>query len=509
MAGAISEKVNRPREIEGPIGAQLLDIITVGMYSDPRMALREYIQNAADSVDVADKRGILGRRRSVELTLDGKSRSITVQDYGTGVENSNVAETLVSLGCSSKEGTVQRGFRGIGRLGGLAYCDQVTFETRSRARERIGVVTWDGAAIRDILRSSSGSPRLAEVVQKVTKVRFRKPTDNDPPHFFRSIMQNVHPFHKDELMHVHSVRNYLAQTAPVSFNRQRFSFSRKIEKHLSSLSGYKTYDIRVNAEKVHRPYRDEFLVTGKLFDKVRDVELIDLYGIEDQVIGRGWYARTGLLGSLPPRQIARGIRVRQGNIEVGDEYFLADVFAERRFSTWHIGEIHLGLNIRPNARRDGFEQSPDFERFLEQVQLLGRHLSGLCRKSSEARSAISSTKGQLSSLEQRIAASLFLDAAHMESTVEAVDRSLAKVELAASRYELDDAVAKRVRSAKRMLASIRTNPRYVRESLDGRKLRHIGQKELLVRMCTDIMENHSADCSKQDLIYRLLAPYLK
>ena len=68
----------------------------------------------------------------------------------------------------------------------------------------------------------------------------------------------------------------------------------------------------------------------------------------------------------------RGIRVRHGNIEVGDERFLDHIYSEKRFATWHIGEIHLNHNIKPNARRDGFEESRDYERFLERTTIIGK-----------------------------------------------------------------------------------------------------------------------------------------
>lgn len=65
---------------------------------------------------------------------------------------------------------------------------------------------------------------------------------------------------------------------------------------------------------------------------------------------------------------------------------LDHIYTERRFSSWHIGEIHLNHNITPNARRDGFEESPDYEHFLERVAFIGKGLSKLCRDSSSRRS---------------------------------------------------------------------------------------------------------------------------
>ena len=72
-------------------------------------------------------------------------------------------------------------------------------------------------------------------------------------------------------------------------------------------------------------------------------------------------------------------------------YYLQDYFAETRFASWHIGELHiLSPKIKENARRDGFEQSSDFELLLEKCNILCRHLSNLCRAFSKERSTIQS-----------------------------------------------------------------------------------------------------------------------
>jgi hypothetical protein len=61
------------------------------------------------------------------------------------------------------------------------------------------------------------------------------------------------------------------------------------------------------------------------------------------------------------------VRVFQGNISIGDEYALEELFSERRFATWHIGGIHVSPALRPNARRDGFEETAAYEKFLDQL----------------------------------------------------------------------------------------------------------------------------------------------
>ena len=89
-------------------------------------------------------------------------------------------------------------------------------------------------------------------------------------------------------------------------------------------------------------------------------------------------------------------------MEVGAEYYLAGLFTERRFAAWHVGEIHVDYTLKPHARRDGFEESPEHEALLEHATMLGIHLSRLCRMSSAERTARARLAGRLERLEHAI-----------------------------------------------------------------------------------------------------------
>ena len=139
MARVVSEIEKKPI-----IGRQLFDIVTSGMYDNPLMIYREYIQNSVDSIDLAIASGLINKESAqISITLKGHDRSIVIEDNGQGLDNDIAHGILTNLGCSPKEGTNQRGFRGIGRLGGLAYCDELVFETRSVGDDLISVVRWN------------------------------------------------------------------------------------------------------------------------------------------------------------------------------------------------------------------------------------------------------------------------------------------------------------------------------------------------------------------------------
>ena len=112
------------------IGKFTLETLTTGMYDSPKDIYREYIQNAVDSIDNAIAQGILKLGKDViDIKIDSLNKSITITDNGTGVSAEKTRDYLLNIGDSVKFNTNNRGFRGIGRLAGLAYCDELIFST--------------------------------------------------------------------------------------------------------------------------------------------------------------------------------------------------------------------------------------------------------------------------------------------------------------------------------------------------------------------------------------------
>ncbi len=179
----------------------------------------------------------------------------------------------------------------------------------------------------------------------------------------------------------------------------------------------------------------------------------------------------------------RGIRVSQGNIQVGDEHFLADVFTERRFATWHIGELHLSTSVRPNARRDGFEQTEQFECFMEYASALGKHLSHLCRSSSKLRSQVIAIERQLAAAEEMIDARVFIDRGHLARVTEEATEIIDNVEKSLAKGLLNGDFTRRLSEVRERLLVFQGSGQCLVDLLDGRKLRSRGKKELVVEIC--------------------------
>lgn len=493
------------------VGKQLFDVITSGMYDNPLMIYREYVQNAVDSIDEASATGLISHNQGViNIQIEGDKREIAIEDNGMGIEPGRAFYVLRSLGMSPKEGQSFRGFRGIGRLGGLAYCDKLIFETRSNNSEEVVQVTWDRQAF-DRLSANSDKISLKAAIEQISSAQGIKAVDNDPAHFFRVRLKGIRRFHNDLLMSVKAISQYLSQVAPVPYRRDTFKFADDIQKYFSILPDYRCYNISLNGKPLFRPYRTEFSISKDRNDRIHNIEYFSFRDEHGEQLALGWYANTGFLASLPQSNAMRGIRVRQGNIEIGDDHFLKDMFVEERFAGWVIGEIHISeYKLRPNARRDGYEVSVNYEKFLEQASLLGRRLSGLCRLASSKRIEMERIDRELFTIDKLLAdINTFVDDEHAQATRESIEKRLAVLEVAIDKSVLNDGYPSQLEKLRQRCDAVFGAIQTLDEAVDGRKLRKLSQKDVLKHVAAVVIESYAKCDSAQDLVARIIGQFTK
>ena len=145
--------------IDNPqIGKDVIESLTLGMYEDCRFIYREYIQNAADAVDKAIDLSFLEKgEEAIHITIDTEHRKIIISDNATGIQQDNVMRVLRNIAHSTKKRGENKGFRGIGRLGGLGYCSKLTFETSYFGEPSKSIMTWDAELLKSIINDRSNS----------------------------------------------------------------------------------------------------------------------------------------------------------------------------------------------------------------------------------------------------------------------------------------------------------------------------------------------------------------
>jgi len=374
-----------PRAKEIVIGKDILELLSSSMYIDPMTIYREYVQNAADSIDEARKSSILGPRAAgrVDIDLNATARSIQIRDNGGGIKWSDFETRLTAFGASTKRGTTARGFRGVGRLAGLGYCQELIFRSRAAGEARISELKWDCRNLKTALRAVEFSGDLAKLVGEVVSVR-RVTSAGYPQHFFEVELRGLVRHRNDRLLNTTAVTEYLSQVAPVPFAPD-FPFANEISAALAPHVALGNVEIRVGdmAEPVYRPHRRRLEIGEGTYDEFSGVEIKTLPSGDGGVAAVAWILHHGYTGAIPSKALVKGLRLRSGNIQVGDSSLLEELFPEPRFNAWSVGEVHvIDRHIIPNGRRDYFEQSTHLDHLLNHLTPMARDVARRCRASS-------------------------------------------------------------------------------------------------------------------------------
>lgn len=370
------------------VGKDVLELVSSAMYVDPMTVYREYIQNAADAADAARSMGLRSpdEPARVEITVEPSTRSVRIRDNGCGLPFAEFGRRLTALGGSAKRGTQARGFRGVGRLAGLGYTQELIFRSRTAGEEKVSVLRWDCRRLKAMLRDANEDMTIAELVRSVTTLE-RVSLDDSSERFFEVEMKGVVRLRNDRLMSPAAIGEYLSQVAPVPFSPS-FRFGAAVTEAISRHIDLSALDIRIDGadEPLYRPHRDQFSFDDKSQINFDGFDLIEIPGIDGEVAAIGWVLHHEYEGAIPTGTLVKGLRLRAGNVQVGEHALLEDLFPEQRFNVWSVGEVHIiDRRIVPNGRRDHFEQNSHFHNLMNHLSPTARDIARRCRTSSVRR----------------------------------------------------------------------------------------------------------------------------
>lgn len=356
------------------IGAFVLETLTTGMYTNPLDSIREYIQNASDAIITAKRFKQLKNNEGIILvTLDPEKRSLLVRDNGTGISSADAADRLVNVGMSAKVYGQEAGFRGIGRLAGIAYCKTLRFRTSASYEDEMITVAFDCEGIRhSITPSMKGAEELATVLQKHTDKDIGSSKADE--HFFEVNMEGLDE-RLSQFLDARMLEEYLSEVTPVDYDAQRFLYATKIAEWISA-RGLTIPSVKLllrtptTEREVFKPYKTHYRTKQSNYEiGIRDVTFFPENANTDSPFWL-WHGIHDYLGMFDDDRVA-GIRFRRHNIAIGGPDRVAELFPgkEGRLNYWTIGEIHIQSDgIIPNARRDGFESTTEWIRLQEELK---------------------------------------------------------------------------------------------------------------------------------------------
>lgn len=349
------------------IGKNVIETLTLGMYDNPRFIFREYIQNSADQIDVAVELGILENRSKgfIHIIIDKEEKCIKIEDNATGIKSEQIRKFLGDIANSEKDLSKRKGFRGIGRLGGLGYCEKLIFETSYKGEPIKNIMTLNAKLLRDIINNRQDNSDASSVISIITDIKTQP--ELSEAHYFKVSLIKIS---NELILNKKEVVNYLSMVAPVAFS-PKFDFKEQIKSHFRKKNfDLEEYNVLLNSKPIYKAYSDCFV--NKDFEKDSNLLNVSFFDVRDenfQLLALGWYGISdGLNKVLHENNLVRGIRIRKNNITIGDDTTLIKRFKSERTNLRYIGEIHvLGNGFIPNARRDYFNDNKTIEKFENEL----------------------------------------------------------------------------------------------------------------------------------------------
>lgn len=418
------------------VGKYTLESLTTGMYSDPKIVYREYIQNSVDSLEHAVSLGMLEQQgMRIDIIVNADESYISIKDNGTGISAAEAAQTLMNVGSSKKRNANNRGFRGIGRLGGMSYCNTLVFTTSAENEKVKTVVSFDCKKLRHLLVPGEYEDMsLSAVLEEITTIETFP--EKEEKHYLCVEMVDVNGF--SDLLDIDAARSYISQVAPLPYQSRHFIYTSQLKSYLSD-NGYIVEEFPIfvgenesDLEPVYKPNKSRFRSDrGKrTVDEISSMKYFDVT-VDDELYALGWYGNCGWYGFLSEKEIS-GFRVRKGNILIGDSHTMNAIFKEARFNGWTQGEIFIVTDkLIPNARRDDFEQNDAYYKFMEALSnSVGTEIARTIREASLTRN--NPNAKALREIERKIGEASTAVAEGFNSTVDKEKMVTALTESAAS-----------------------------------------------------------------------------
>lgn len=418
------------------VGKYTLESLTTGMYSDPKIVYREYIQNSVDSLEHAVSLGMLEQQgMRIDIIVNADESYISIKDNGTGISAAEAAQTLMNVGSSKKRNANNRGFRGIGRLGGMSYCNTLVFTTSAENEKVKTVVSFDCKKLRHLLVPGEYEDMsLSAVLEEITTIETFP--EKEEKHYLCVEMVDVNGF--SDLLDIDAARSYISQVAPLPYQSRHFIYTSQLKSYLSD-NGYIVEEFPIfvgenesDLEPVYKPNKSRFRSDrGKrTVDEISSMKYFNVT-VDGELYALGWYGNCGWYGFLSEKEIS-GFRVRKGNILIGDSHTMNAIFKEARFNGWTQGEIFIVTDkLIPNARRDDFEQNDAYYKFMEALSnSVGTEIARTIREASLTRN--NPNAKALREIERKIGEASTAVAEGFNSTVDKEKMVTALTESAAS-----------------------------------------------------------------------------
>lgn len=356
------------KNIDNPvIGIDLLKMLMLQLYSNPRCIYREYIQNALDSINEAVKMGILSQEKDGRVSISITRNDICIEDNGTGIRSDKAVKILTDIANSVKNGVDTAGQFGVGRLSGGGYCEVLEFETTYQGEDVSTIVSLDTRVLRQLIDKKQTDISAEEAMKEICTTQVKPALMED--HRFIVRLKNV-IYSREILLDIDEIKNYITEYAPIDYSVPFNSLINSCEQTEFVKRHKKIDKIRVSLNDfsdIEKGYGVKIIGTDDPIEKIRYFELPEhpKYGS----LGWGWYAVTEFSVQInEEKDNCVGIRLRKHNISL-DKTILNTCFKESRGNKYFYGEIFITNDkIVPDSGRQGLAAGEEADALITEIK---------------------------------------------------------------------------------------------------------------------------------------------
>ena len=345
-----NERETRTVQLESwEVGGELLDILSRGLYSDAKDALREYVQNGVD----AEAKHIL-------ITVDGSQ--VVVRDDGAGMDDEGIRAAR-RFGMSDKSPQEMVGYRGIGIYSAFGICEEMSITSRREGMSHLVGWRFQFGAMRRLLESDKASDvrqgiGLPDLLREYTELFTEPYYGNTDDHFTVVELDGIDEEYRAQLNDAAEVNNYLLRTIPVAFGSEGYG---------KTVNEWVAEHVGLNPVRISLRIADEteFDVLPPVATDVYRAETDWIQAPDGTALAFVWYALSTNGRQLPSYDgsSVSGFLIKIRGFTLGNRDLIKPLWPAvggRTLYHHYTGEVHIlgTAQLYPNAARDDLESSP-------------------------------------------------------------------------------------------------------------------------------------------------------
>ncbi len=360
------------------IGEFLISVITGGLYIEPHLILREYIQNSHDAITAWQDSTEVGR---IDIKIDPPN--IHIFDNGPGMSRDELVASMSKVGISSKPFGAASGFMGIGKLAGLSMAERVQIDSSKYGtpeKNRVAFNAGEMLQAIDERRLQGESNPITVTLKEHSRLNVHPMEESVEAHYTAVHLLNINDDYWKAINDREIFLKKLGLVAPVKQD-PAFTYAPVIEELLERIAPEQYYplEIFVNGRSLYRPWGNGVL-------RPREIEILDGSGNQ---MAYGWVCQHERSEQISD-PLLRGIGLFQRGIAIGERSLAEELGlygsspSSLIYFRWYMGELYItDPKILLTANRMSLRRNERVIEFIQRAEQELRKLSNAAAKFSQ------------------------------------------------------------------------------------------------------------------------------